>query len=374
MLKFALLKTEGLARRGQMTLNHGVVQTPIFMPVGTYGTVKGVMPRSLEEMGAQIILGNTFHLWLRPGVDIITQFGGLHRFENWQKPILTDSGGFQVFSLADHVKVDEEGALFRSHIDGAKMLLTPEVVVDLEMRLGVDIGMAFDVCVAEPGDRRAAADGAARTLRWTRRTRAVLREESPTSIFAIQQGGLFEDLRRENAEALIELDFPGYAVGGLSVGEGREDTMRVAEAAVAMLPDAKPRYMMGMGTPLDLVDLCGWGYDLFDCVLPSRNGRNGSLFTATGTLSIRNARHADFDGPLEEGCDCEACIGFSRGYLHHLAKRGEMLGAVLCSLHNVRFYQRLMSEIRAALAADRYDAFRRDFRARYQEGSGGSDG
>ncbi len=367
-------RVRGGGRLGTLRLPHGVVETPAFMPVGTYGTVKGLTPRQLRGAGVQMVLANAYHLALRPGVETVARLGGIHRFMGWDGPILTDSGGFQVFSLADHVKVDEEGALFRSHIDGAKMLLTPEVVVDLEMRLGVDIGMAFDVCVAEPGDRRAAADGAARTLRWTRRTRAVLREESPTSIFAIQQGGLFEDLRRENAEALIELDFPGYAVGGLSVGEGREDTMRVAEAAVAMLPDAKPRYMMGMGTPLDLVDLCGWGYDLFDCVLPSRNGRNGSLFTATGTLSIRNARHADFDGPLEEGCDCEACIGFSRGYLHHLAKRGEMLGAVLCSLHNVRFYQRLMSEIRAALAADRYDAFRRDFRARYQEGSGGSDG
>jgi len=350
------------------------VDTPAFMPVGTYGTVKGLTPRQLRGAAVQMVLANTYHLALRPGVETVARLGGIHRIMGWDGPTLTDSGGFQVFSLAEHVKVDEQGALFHSPIDGAKMHLTPEGVVDLEVRLGVDIGMAFDVCVAEPGDRRAAADGAARTLRWTRRTRDALREESPTSIFAIQQGGLFEDLRRENAQALAELDFPGYAVGGLSVGEGREDTMRVAEAAVSMLPDAKPRYMMGMGTPLDLVELCGWGYDLFDCVLPTRNGRNGSLFTASGTLAIRNARHSDSNGPLEEGCDCEACIGFSRGYLHHLAKRGEMLGAVLCSLHNVRFYQRLMSEIRAALAADRYDAFRRDFRARYEEGSGGSDG
>jgi len=371
-MQFEVTSAGSRGRVGRLTLPHGVVDTPAFMPVGTYGTVKGLTPRQLRASGVQMVLSNTYHLAQRPGVETVTRLGGIHRFMGWDGPILTDSGGFQAFSLAEHVKVDEQGALFRSPIDGARMHLTPEGVVDLEVGLGVDIGMAFDVCVADPGDRRSAAEGAARTLRWTRRTRAAMQEPSLTSIFAIQQGGLFEDLRRENAEALIELDFPGYAVGGLSVGEGREDTMRVAAASVEMLPTAKPRYMMGMGTPADLVDLCGWGYDLFDCVLPTRNGRNGSLFTATGTVSIRNACHADSDGPLEDGCDCEACIGFSRGYLHHLAKRGEILGAVLCSLHNVRFYQRLMSKIRAALAAGLYDAFRRDFGARYQEGSGGS--
>lgn len=359
-------------RVGTLTLPHGQVETPAFMPVGTYGSVKGLSPRQLRGAGVQMLLSNTYHLASRPGVETISRLGGLHRFMGWDGPILTDSGGFQVFSLAGQVKVDEQGALFRSPIDGAKLLLTPEVVVGLEVGLGVDIGMAFDVCVAEPGDRQAAAKGSARTLRWTRRTRAVMPVQAPTSIFAIQQGGLFEDLRRENAEALIEMDFPGYAVGGLSVGEGREDTMRVAELSVAMLPEGKPRYMMGMGTPLDLVDLCGWGYDLFDCVLPTRNGRNGSLFTRAGTVSIRNARHAADQGPVEEACDCEACIGFSRGYLHHLAKRGEMLGAILCSLHNIRFYQRLMSDIRAALMADAYDRFRRDFRAGYEDGPSGT--
>jgi queuine tRNA-ribosyltransferase len=289
----------------------------------------------------------------------------------WDGPVLTDSGGFQVFSLASNVKVDEEGAVFRSHLDGSKLRLTPESVVAIEETLGVDIGMAFDVCVAEPGDRSAAASGAARTLRWAARARAVMNEASATRIFAIQQGGLFEDLRRENSKGLVDLDFPGYAVGGLSVGEGREDTMRTAELAVSLLPEAKPRYMMGMGTPLDLVDLCAWGYDLFDCVMPTRNGRNGSVFTADGPLSIRNARHASSTAPLEEGCDCEACIDFSRGYLHHLAKRGEMLGAILASLHNVRFYQRLMRDIRAALASNAYDGFRTAFRRRYE---GGGDG
>jgi queuine tRNA-ribosyltransferase len=353
-------------RRGRLTTLHGVVETPAFMPVGTYGSVRGLTPRQLRGAGVQIVLANAYHLALRPGAATIQSLGGLQRFMGWNGPVLTDSGGFQVFSLADNVKVDEEGAVFRSHIDGSKLRLTPESVVALEETLGVDIGMAFDVCVADPGDRESAARAAARTLRWAARARAVMAEGSPTSIFAIQQGGLFEDLRRENAAGLVELDFPGYAVGGLSVGEARDDTMATAEVAVAMLPQEKPRYMMGMGTPLDLVDLCGWGYDLFDCVLPTRNGRNGSLFTRTGTLSIRNARHAGADRPLEEGCDCEACIDFSRGYLHHLAKRGEMLAAILCSLHNVRFYQRLMSDIRAALESDAYEGFRTAFRARYE--------
>ncbi|HYB97773.1 MAG TPA: tRNA guanosine(34) transglycosylase Tgt [Candidatus Limnocylindrales bacterium] len=356
-------------RTGVLTLAHGRVATPAFMPVGTYGTVKGLTPRQLSEAGVQMVLSNAYHLALRPGVETIERLGGIHRFMGWSAPVLTDSGGFQVFSLAASVKVDEEGAVFRSHLDGSPVRMTPEGVVDLEYRLGVDIGMAFDVCVAKPGDRKAAADGAARTLRWTRRTRQALREDASTAIFAIQQGGLFEDLRREAAEALIELDFPGYAVGGLSVGEAREETMATAAASVAMLPDDKPRYMMGMGTPLDLVELCGQGYDLFDCVLPTRNARNGSLFTRSGPFSIRNACHASVDEPLEEGCDCEACNGFSRGYLHHLAKRGEMLGAILCSLHNVRFYQRLMADIRAALAANAYDGFRTAFRARYRGGT-----
>lgn len=353
-------------RRGRLTTLHGTVETPAFMPVGTYGSVRGLTPRQLRGAGVQIVLANAYHLALRPGAATIQSLGGLQRFMGWNGPVLTDSGGFQVFSLAENVKVDEEGAVFRSHIDGSKLRMTPESVVALEETLGVDIGMAFDVCIAEPGDREAAAKAAARTLRWAARARAVMGEGSPTSIFAIQQGGLFEDLRRENAAGLVDLDFPGYAVGGLSVGEAREETMATAELAVVMLPGDKPRYMMGMGTPMDLVDLCGWGYDLFDCVLPTRNGRNGSLFTRTGTLSIRNARHGGVDRPLEEGCDCEACIDFSRGYLHHLAKRGEMLAAILCSLHNVRFYQRLMSDIRAALESDAYEGFRTAFRARYE--------
>lgn len=366
-----LAEARGGGRTGLLHLPHGTVETPAFMPVGTYGSVRGLTPNQLRGAGVQIVLANAYHLALRPGAERIAALGGIQRFMGWNAPVLTDSGGFQVFSLAANVKVDEEGAVFRSHIDGNKLRLTPESVVALEETYGVDIGMAFDVCVPNPGDRPSAAAAADRTLRWAARARAAMTPDSPTSIFAIQQGGLFEDLRRSHSAGLVDLDFPGYAVGGLSVGEDRDDTMRTGEMAVSLLPQTKPRYMMGMGTPLDLVDLCGWGYDLFDCVIPTRNGRNGSVFTASGTVSIRNARHAVSDRPLEEGCECEACLDFSRGYLHHLAKRGEMLAAVLCSLHNVSFYQRLMKDIRAALAADAYEGFRTTFRARYE---GDSDG
>lgn len=359
-------RARGGGRTGVLSLSHGAVATPAFMPVGTYGTVRGLTPAQLSGAGCEILLANAYHLAERPGAATVRALGGIQRFMGWAGPILTDSGGFQVFSLAQNVTIDEQGAVFRSLLDGSRSLLTAEAVVELEVTLGVDIGMVFDVCVGDPGNRDSAAAAAARTLRWARRSRAALPQETDTAIFAIQQGGLFEDLRSEQAGALAELDFPGYAVGGLSVGESREETMRIASVAAAMLPEAKPRYMMGMGTPLDLVDLCGWGYDLFDCVLPTRNGRNGSVFTADGPLSVRNARHALSTEPLEEGCDCEACNGFSRGYLHHLAKRGEMLAAILCSLHNVRFYQRLMREIRAALATDGYDDFRARFRNRYE--------
>jgi queuine tRNA-ribosyltransferase len=302
---------------------------------------------------------------LRPGAETIKRLGGLHRFMGWWGPILTDSGGYQLFSLADRVKIDERGAVFRSHLDGAEYELTPERAVDAQCQLGVDIGMVFDVLVGEPGDRRAAAEAAARTVRWAERSRRHVAEAGSTAFFAIMQGGLFHDLRAENASALVDLDFPGYAVGGLSVGEERGETMRTAEFAVGLLPEDKVRYMMGMGTPTDLVQLSGWGYDLFDCVIPTRNGRNGSVFTRRGEISIRNAVHALDDGPIEPGCDCYTCSNFSRAYLHHLAKRGEMLAATLASLHNVRFYQRLMANIRAALAADEYDHFAADFLTGY---------
>ncbi|HEY2775465.1 MAG TPA: tRNA guanosine(34) transglycosylase Tgt [Candidatus Binatia bacterium] len=367
-LRFDILhEARGGGRTGRLTLAHGSVETPAFMPVGTYGSVRGLTPGQLRGAGVQMVLSNAYHLALRPGAQAIAALGGIQKFMGWNGPVLTDSGGFQVFSLAGNVKVDEEGAVFRSPVDGTRLRMTPESVVALEQTLGVDVGMVLDVCVANPGDRPAAASAADRTLRWARRAREVTDGSPATSFFAIQQGGLFEDLRAQNSEGLVALDFPGYAVGGLSVGEARDETMRTARFSVEMLPRRRPRYMMGMGTPLDLVELCGWGYDLFDCVLPTRNGRNGMVFTASGPVTIRNACHASSTEPLEDGCDCEACLDFSRGYLHHLARRGEMLAAILCSLHNVRFYQRLMRDIRAALAADAYEEFRTKFRARYVE-------
>lgn len=358
-------RTSGRGRTGTLECTHGRVSTPAFMPVGTYGTIKGLTPAQIRETGSQMILANAYHLALRPGTETIKQLGGLHSFMGWDGPILTDSGGYQLFSLSSHVKVDEEGASFRSPVDGAAIRLTPESVVRIEQDLGVDVAMAFDAVTADPGSRESAAEASRRTLRWAARTKEAAREGS-TTFFGIMQGGLFEDLRRENAEALIELDFEGYSVGGLSVGEERAATMEAAEFSVALLPEDKPRYMMGMGTPLDLVDLAGMGYDMFDCVMPTRNARNGSLFTVDGAVAIRNAEHAACSAPIEEGCDCYTCGSFSRGYLHHLAKRKEMLAGTLASIHNVRFYQRLMERIRAALTADAYGAFAAAFSQRYQ--------
>ncbi len=365
-------RSGGGGRTGTLTTIHGRVATPAFMPVGSFGAVRGLTPAQLVESGVEMLLANSYHLALRPGVETIRKLGGVHRFMAWERPILTDSGGYQLFSLAPLVSIDEQGAVFRSHIDGARVQMTPERSVELQCGLGVDIGMVFDALTARPSDREEAAAAAERTLRWTRRAKDAYEAGyagGPTDMFAIMQGGVFEDLRAENAAALVEMDFPGYAVGGLSVGEGRAETMATAESAVRLLPESKPRYMMGMGTPEDLVALCGWGYDLFDCVIPTRNGRNGSVFTERGTLSIRNAVHAEDSRPLDESCDCYTCGQFSRGYLHHLAKRREMLAAVLASIHNIRYYQRLMSRIRAALSAGCYEEFARGFLAARQEES-----
>lgn len=366
MVRYEAIKgTAGGGRRGRLTTPHGAFDTPAFMPVGTYGTVRGLTPAQLREAGVSILLCNAYHLALRPGAESIKRLGGLHRFMGWTGPILTDSGGYQLFSLADRVKIDERGAVFRSHLDGAEYELTPERAVEVQCQLAVDIGMVFDVLVGEPGDRRSAAEAAERTVRWAERSRRHAPETGPTAFFAIMQGGLFDDLRAENAAALVDLDFPGYAVGGLSVGEARGETMRTAELAARLLPAEKPRYMMGMGTPTDLVQLSGWGYDLFDCVIPTRNGRNGTLFTRAGEIAIRNAAHALDERPVDEVCDCYTCRNFSRAYMHHLAKRGEMLAATLGSLHNVRFYQKLMEDIRAALAADDYHRFAAEFSSVY---------
>jgi queuine tRNA-ribosyltransferase len=373
-LHFDVLKTEGHARRGRLTLNHGVVETPIFMPVGTYGTVKGVMPRSLEEMGAQIILGNTFHLWLRPGLDIIRQFGGLHRFEGWTKPILTDSGGFQVWSLGEMRKISEEGVKFASPVNGDKLFLTPEVSMQVQHALDSDIVMQFDECTPYETKGHITTEREARasmelSLRWAKRCLAEFeRLGNRNALFGIVQGGMFEHLRQESLEQLVEMDLPGYAIGGVSVGEPKEDMLRIMAHTPHRLPAGKPRYLMGVGTPEDLVEGVAAGVDMFDCVMPTRNARNGHLFTRFGDLKIRNARHKTDERPIDETCSCYTCRHFSRAYLHHLDRCGEMLGPMLTSIHNLHYYLNLMREVREALDAGRFQAFRDAFRADRQRG------
>lgn len=369
MLKFDLHKTEGHARRGTLTLNHGVVQTPIFMPVGTYGTVKGVMPQSLHDMGAQIILGNTFHLWMRPGLDVMAQFGGLHRFENWHKPILTDSGGFQVWSLGEMRKISEEGVKFASPVNGDRLFLTPEISMQIQTTLNSDIVMQFDECT--PYDvkghittEREARSSMELSLRWAQRCQAEFaRLENPNALFGIVQGGMFENLRQESLDQLVAMDFPGYAVGGVSVGEPKDEMLRIMAHTPHRLPANKPRYLMGVGTPEDLVEGVAQGVDMFDCVMPTRNARNGHLFTRFGDLKIRNARHKSDERPLDETCRCYTCQNFSRAYLHHLDRCGEMLGPMLTTIHNLHYYLNLMQEVRDALDAGEFAGFARRFKA-----------
>lgn len=386
MLKFDLLKTEGHARRGRLTLNHGVVETPIFMPVGTYGTVKGVMPRSLEEMGAQIILGNTFHLWMRPGLDIMQGFGGLHAFEQWHKPILTDSGGFQVWSLGAMRKISEEGVHFASPVNGDKLFMSPEVSMQIQTILNSDIVMQLDECTpywqGEKGSGHITSEAEARvsmelSRRWARRSKTEFeRLENPNALFGIVQGGMFEHLRLESLEALVEMDFPGYAVGGVSVGEPKELMNQIMAHTPHRLPAHKPRYLMGVGTPEDLVLGVQCGVDMFDCVMPTRNARNGTIFTRHGDLKLRNARHKADPQPIDPTCTCYACAGtagvswdeggragFSRAYLHHLDRCGEMLGPMLSTVHNLHYYLNLMKEMRAALDAGALAAFVQRFHA-----------
>ena len=373
------------ARRGTLTLNHGMVQTPIFMPVGTYGTVKGVMPSSLEDMGAQIILGNTFHLWMRPGLDVMQSFGGLHDFERWTKPILTDSGGFQVWSLGAMRKITEEGVHFSSPVNGDKLFMSPEVSMQIQTTLNSDIAMQLDECTpylsVEPKTKgQITTEAEARTsmemsLRWAKRSQdEFARLENPNALFGIVQGGMFEGLRQESLEQLVAMDFPGYAVGGVSVGEPKDEMLRIMAHTPHRLPWHKPRYLMGVGTPEDLVEGVAQGVDMFDCVMPTRNARNGTLFTRFGDLKMRNARHKADHGPLDSTCTCYACKGttrpngtlsggFSRAYLHHLDRCGEMLGPMLASIHNLHYYLNLMREVRAALDAGTFGAFRQQFRA-----------
>ena len=369
MLKFELHKTAGHARRGTLTLNHGVVETPVFMPVGTYGTVKGVLPRSLEEMGAQIILANTFHLWMRPGLDVITKFGGLHRFESWHRPMLTDSGGFQVWSLGEMRKISEEGVKFASPVNGDKLFLTPEISMQIQTVLNSDIVMQFDECTPYETQGELTTEADARqsmelSLRWGQRSQAEFaRLENPNALFGIVQGGMFEQLRQASLDALVEMDLPGYAVGGVSVGEPKEEMLRIMAHTPHRLPAHKPRYLMGVGTPEDLVEGVAQGVDMFDCVMPTRNARNGHLFTRFGDLKVRNARHRDSEAPADDTCACYTCRGFSRAYLHHLDRCGEMLGPMLASIHNLHYYVHLMREVRQALDEDRFDAWRVQFHA-----------
>ena len=374
MLAFDVLHTQGEARRGRLTLRHGTVETPVFMPVGTYGTVKGVMPQALEAMGAEIILGNTFHLWLRPGLDVLAKFGGLHRFEAWQRPILTDSGGFQVWSLGANAKVSEQGVAFQSPVNGDKLLLTPEVSMQIQHVLNSDIAMQFDECTAYEVEGRITGEAEARrsmqmSLRWAGRSRAEFaRLGNPNALFGIVQGGMFEHLREESAAGLAELDLPGYAVGGVSVGEPKAEMQRIVAHTPHRLPAAKPRYLMGVGTPEDLLDGVAAGVDMFDCVMPTRNARNGHLLTRFGDLRIRNARYKADEAPLDPTCACSTCARFSRAYLHHLDRCGEMLAPMLASVHNLHFYVSLMKDIRAAIEADDLPAFAARFRADRQRG------
>jgi queuine tRNA-ribosyltransferase len=374
MLTFEVLRTEGRARRGRLTLNHGVIETPIFMPVGTYGAVKGVLPRDLETMGAQIILGNTFHLWLRPGMDVLMQFGGLHGFEGWQRPILTDSGGFQVWSLGDMRKIGEEGVKFASPVNGDKLFLTPELSMQIQTVLNSDIVMQFDECTPYQTKGTLTTEAEARasmelSLRWAARCKTEFqRLENPNALFGIVQGGMYEPLREASLTALAEHDFPGYAVGGVSVGEPKEEMLRILDHTPHRLLAHKPRYLMGVGTPEDLVEGVAQGVDMFDCVMPTRNARNGHLFTRFGDVKIRNARHKSDTGPIDQSCSCHACASFSRAYLHHLDRCGEMLGPKLASLHNLHYYLNLMREIRAALDEGRLAAFRTQFKRDRERG------
>ena len=354
---FELLSTDGDARRGRLQTPHGNVETPVFMPVGTQATVKGLTPEQLKGAGASIVLGNTYHLTLRPGDELIAEMGGLHRFMGWDRPILTDSGGYQIYSLALARRMDDEAAVFQSHIDGSRLELSPERAIAIQENLGADIAMCLDECPPYPATREELQTAVRRTLLWAERCRRA--HQSPgQSLFAIVQGGTDVGLRAQCARALIELDFPGYALGGFSVGETPDEMVVALRPTAGILPQDKPRYLMGVGRPQDILAAVASGIDLFDCVLPTRNGRNAFAFTADGPLRLRNTRHKRDSSPIESGCDCYTCCCFSRAYIHHLFLAGEMLGPTLLSLHNVAYYCRLMEEIRRAIQERRFDQLR----------------
>jgi queuine tRNA-ribosyltransferase len=370
VIAYELLRTEGAARRGRLTLDRGVIETPAFMPVGTYGTVKAMTPEELESLGAQIILGNTFHLMLRPGTEVIRAHGGLHGFMHWQRPILTDSGGFQVFSLAEMRKITEEGVRFRSPIDGDQVNLTPEDSMDVQRALASDIAMCFDDCTPWPATEAQARDSMERSMRWAARSHQHYYRDAPGegpppgNLFGIVQGGMYADLRVASVDALTRIGFPGYAIGGLAVGEPEEVRLQVLETVDPLLPRDRPRYLMGVGRPEDLIAAVSRGVDMFDCVMPTRHARNGHLFTSGGVVNIRNAAHAMDTGPLDAACGCYTCAHYSRAYLRHLDRCNEILGARLNTLHNLWFYLDLMRQIRAALDAGEFAAFARQWLAR----------
>ena len=367
-LQFELQACDGGARAGRLSLRHGVVETPIFMPVGTYGTVKAMTPEELIGLGAQIVLGNTYHLMLRPGPDIIDAHGGLHGFMHWHKPILTDSGGFQVWSLGDLRKIREEGVTFRSPINGDKILLTPEISMQVQRALGSDIAMVFDECTPYPATVTQAAESMRLSLRWAARSKAA--HGGPGALFGIVQGGVFPALRAESVAGLLDIGFDGYAIGGLSVGEPKDDMLAMTTHTTGLLPSERPRYLMGVGTPGDLVAAVGAGVDMFDCVMPTRNARNGHLFTSRGVVRIRNARHRASTEPLDPSCDCYTCRHYSRAYLHHLDRSNEILGARLNTTHNLAYYLRLMRDARTAVLAGRYAEFTRAYCAQYESDPG----
>ena len=365
---FTLHATDGQARRGTLQTAHGPAETPAFMPVGTAGTVKAMMPEDVAATGAEIVLGNTYHLMLRPGAERIERLGGLHKFMNWQGPILTDSGGFQVMSLAALRKLTEEGVRFRSHIDGSYHTLTPERSMDIQRQLDADITMAFDECTKFPASHEEAQASMELSMRWAKRSRDAFSEREGYGLFGIVQGGVYQDLRERSVQALSDIGFEGYAIGGLAVGEGQELMFQVLDYTTPLLPTDRPRYLMGVGKPDDIVGAVQRGVDMFDCVLPTRSGRTGQIFTARGTINLKNARHADDPRPLEEDCPCPACTNYSRAYMHHLVRAGEMLGPMLATRHNVEFYQRLMAGLRDAIAQGRLESHAAAFHERYAMG------
>lgn len=366
MLNYKLLKQDGNARAGLLETTHGVIETPIFMPVGTQASVKAMSPRDLAEVQAQIILSNTYHLYLRPGQDLVAEAGGLHRFMHWNKPILTDSGGFQVFSLAKLRDITEDGVTFRSHIDGSKHFFSPEKVMEIEQALGADIAMVFDVCSPYPAPKEQIVAALEKTTRWADRCKQCHTREDQ-ALFGIVQGGLFNDLRRRSAEELLELDFPGYGIGGLSVGEPKPMMYDCLDHLLPLMPQDKPRYLMGVGSPDCLVEGVARGIDMFDCVLPTRIARNGTVFTRRGKLVVRNAVYARDFSPLEEGCTCYACQNFSRAYIRHLVKANEIFGLHLTTIHNLHFLLKLMQDIRENILAGTFSAFYKEFFANWQE-------